>query len=142
MKSDFRRVGPSRPLTRGLHVLPVFLGVLLFVVSCSRSGSVTSTILTEKGVSPQPARVGPVRVAFRLSNSGKPVSGAHVSLEGDMTHAGMAPVFGDAQEVVPGQYQGQLNLNMGGDWVVLIHVTLPDGHNLEEQMSISGVQSK
>ena len=142
MKSDFRRGGPSRPLTRGLPILPIFLGVLLFATSCSRSGSGTSTIVTEKGVSPQPVRVGPVTVAFQLSNSGKPVSGANVSLEGDMTHAGMAPVFGDAHEVEPGHYQGQLSLNMSGDWVVLMHITLPDGHNLEDQISISGVQSK
>lgn len=142
MKSDFRRGGRRRPLSKGLHILPTFLGILLFAVSCSRSGSKTSVIVTGKEFSPQPARVGPVTVSFRLSDAAKPISGARVSLEGDMTHAGMAPVFGNAQEVAPGRYQGQLTMNMGGDWVVLMHITLPDGHNLEEQMNISGVQSK
>jgi len=31
---------------------------------------------------------------------------------------------------------------MGGDWVVLIHIALPDGHNMEEQMDLKGVKSK
>jgi len=70
------------------------------------------------------------------------LTGAHIILEGDMTHAGMAPVFGDAHEVSPGQYQGQVTLSMGGDWVVLMHITLPDGKNVEKQIDIPGVQSK
>jgi hypothetical protein len=48
-----------------------------------------------------------------------------------MSHPGMAPVFGEAREVAPGQYQGSLEFGMPGDWVALIHVTLPDGRNLE-----------
>ncbi len=141
MKSDFRRGGPRRPLTRGLRILPVFIGVL-FITACSRSVSYRPLTVTDKEISPQPARVGSVAVSFRLNDAGKPVSGAHVTLEGDMTHAGMAPVFGDAQEGSPGRYQGQLVLNMGGDWVVLIHITLPDGHNMEEQMDLNGVQGR
>jgi len=141
MKSDFRRGGPRCPLTRGLHILPVFIGIL-FVAGCSRSASYRPLTLTDKEVSPQPARVGTVAVSFRLNDAGKPVSGAHVTLEGHMTHAGMAPVFGDAQEDSSGRYQGQLTLNMGGDWVVLIHIALPDGHHIEEQMDLKGVQGK
>jgi len=141
VKSDFRRGGPTRPLTRGLHILLLFIG-LLFVAACSRSASHRPLIVTDKEVSPQPVHVGNTTVSFRLSDAGKPVSDAHVTLEGDMTHAGMAPVFGDAQEDSSGHYQGHLNLNMGGDWVVLIHVALPDGHNMEEQMDLKGVKSK
>jgi len=59
-----------------------------------------------------------------------------------MTHAGMAPVFGDAKETAPGHYQGQLTLNMGGDWVVLAHITLANGKRVEKQIDVSGVQSK
>ncbi len=59
-----------------------------------------------------------------------------------MTHAGMAPVFGSAKEISPGQYQGQLTLNMQGDWVVLMHITLPAGRKLEDQMNVNGVQAK
>jgi hypothetical protein len=71
--------------------------------------------------------------------SGKPVAGARVDLEADMSHAGMAPVFGEAQEVAPGQYAGSLDIAMPGDWVVLIHVTLPDGRTQEREVSVPGV---
>ncbi len=95
-----------------------------------------------KEITPQPPHVGPITVSFQLQDSTKPVTGARVALEGDMSHAGMAPVFGDAHEVSPGHYQGQLDLNMAGDWVVLMHITLPNGQKVEEQMDVSGVQGK
>jgi hypothetical protein len=57
-----------------------------------------------------------------------------------MTHAGMSPVFGDAKEIAPGRYQGDLAFQMAGDWVILLHVTLPDGSKLERQFDVSGVR--
>jgi YtkA-like len=93
-------------------------------------------------VSPRPAHAGPVTVTLRLSDSAaQPVTGAHIKIEGDMTHAGMAPVFGDAKEVEPGRYQSPLVFQMAGDWVVLLHITLPDGKKLEQQFNVPGVQS-
>jgi len=62
-----------------------------------------------------------------------------VGFEADMSHPGMTPVFGEAQEVAPGQYQGSLEFAMAGDWVVLIHVTLPDGRTVEREVSVPGV---
>ena len=64
-----------------------------------------------------------------------------MSLEADMSHAGMAPVFGENQEVAPGQYAGSLAFAMPGDWVVLIHVTLPDGRKLERDVNVPGVST-
>ena len=57
-----------------------------------------------------------------------------------MSHAGMAPVFGDAPETAPGQYQAHLKFAMAGDWVVLLHVRLPGGQTLERQFNVSGVR--
>ena len=62
-----------------------------------------------------------------------------MGFEADMSHPGMTPVFGEAQEVAPGQYQGSLEFAMAGDWVVLIHVTLPDGRTLGREVSVLGV---
>ena len=58
-----------------------------------------------------------------------------------MSHAGMGPVFGEAKEIEPGRYQGSLELSMGGDWIVLLHLTLPDGQKSERQFEIKGVRS-
>lgn len=83
-----------------------------------------------------------VTVSVKLSDVGKkPVSGAQLLLEADMSHAGMSPVFDEARETRPGQYDGHLRLGMPGDWVVLVHVKLPGGQTLEQQFNVDGVRS-
>ena len=99
-------------------------------------------VVINSEVSPQPVRVGPVTITIRISDfSAKPISGARIQLEGDMSHPGMAPVMGDTKEIESGRYQGVLQLNMAGDWVVLAHVILADGRKLEPQINVSGVQA-
>ena len=44
-----------------------------------------------------------------------------------MSHAGMSPLFAEAKETEPGRYEAHLEFQMAGDWVILLHVTLPDG---------------
>lgn len=91
-------------------------------------------------VSPLPARVGDVTITINLkSGSNEPVAGARIKLEGNMSHAGMAPVFAEAKEIGPGQYRTNMNLSMAGDWHVLVHVTLPDGRELDQQFEIKEV---
>ena len=57
-----------------------------------------------------------------------------------MSHAGMSPVFADAKEVDAGRYQAHLEFAMAGDWVILLHVTLPGGKKLERQIDVRGVR--
>ncbi len=65
--------------------------------------------------------------------------GAEIKLEGNMSHAGMSPVFANTQEVAPGEYWAKMELSMAGDWIILVHLTLPDGSTLERQFEIKGV---
>jgi hypothetical protein len=141
MKFSFRRGGRG-PLTRELLVLFFILGGIIFAVACTKSASQSTIVVSDTLLTPQPPQAGPITVNFKLSDESKSLTGAHISLEGDMTHAGMAPVFGEAKEVSPGQYQGQLTFNMGGDWVVLLHITIPNGKLVEKQIAVNGVQSK
>jgi hypothetical protein len=60
-------------------------------------------------------------------------------LEGNMSHAGMAPVFAEAMEMDAGRYRATMELSMTGDWLVLVHATLADGRKLELQFEIKGV---
>jgi hypothetical protein len=114
----------------------------LLSVACHKQSSTTAGVTIKTEISPRPAKAGPIIVTLDLSDhAGKPLAGAHINLEGDMSHAGMAPVFGDAKETAPGRYQGNLQLTMGGDWVVLSHITLANGQTLERQIDLSGVQS-
>ena len=91
-------------------------------------------------VSPQPPRVGPLTITLRVADaSGKPATGVRIKLEGNMSHAGMIPVFAGASETEPGRYSSTLELSMAGDWYFLVHMTLPDGRKLERQFEIKGV---
>jgi hypothetical protein len=91
-------------------------------------------------IAPQPPRAGVVTITLRvMDGSGQPLTRARLRLEGNMSHAGMAPVFADAAEVEPGRYRANMELSMAGDWVVLVHLTLPDGAKVERQLEIKGV---
>jgi YtkA-like len=95
----------------------------------------------EHTISPDPPQVGPIDIGLKLiDRDGKPASGAHVTVEADMSHPGMGPVFEDATETAPGQYQAHLRFGMAGDWIVLLHVKLPGGQTLERQFNVSGVR--
>lgn len=116
---------------------------LLLIAACHKSGeSVPPVITIGHEITPQPARVGSNTITLRLSDpSGKAITGAVITLEGNMSHAGMAPVFAKANETEPGNYQAALELSMGGDWIVLLHLKLANGQSLERQFEIKGVRS-
>ncbi|HEX4486562.1 MAG TPA: FixH family protein [Terriglobales bacterium] len=94
-------------------------------------------------ISPDPPRVGADTLTLNLSDAtGVPINKARIALEADMLHPGMAPRLFDVKELGNGQYQSQLQFEMAGDWVVLLHVTLPDGNTQDRQFDVKGVQAK
>ena len=79
---------------------------------------------------------------LKLADSaGKPINGARINLEGNMSHPGMRPVFSEAREIESGRYEAPLEFTMRGDWFILFHITLPDGRKLQKQIDVKGVQS-
>ena len=132
-----------RPLTnRQCRIsFAVACTVLLFGAACRRNIDHLSGLKIEHEITPQPARVGPARVTFTLADAAaKPIAGARVTVEADMSHAGMSPVFGEVEEIQPGRYQAELTFGMAGDWVILLHGTLPDGEKLERQFDVRDVR--
>jgi len=113
---------------------------MLFVSGCSRPGESLAFVTITQEISPQPARVGPATVTLKLAEAGKPVAGARIAVEADMTHVGMSPVFAEAEEAESGRYVAHLEFAMAGDWVILLHVTLPGGKKLERQIDVRGVR--
>jgi hypothetical protein len=92
-------------------------------------------------ITPQPPRVGPVTITVGIKEfSGPPVTGCHLKLEANMSHAGMAPVFAEASETEPGRYRSVMDLSMAGDWHVKVQVTLPEGRNFYHDFEIKGVE--
>ena len=110
-------------------------------VGCSRPVEPPPFVVIEQEISPQPARVGPATVTLKLTDAtGKPLTGAHIAVEADMSHAGMSPKFAEAKEAYPGRYQAHLEFQMAGDWIILLHVTLPGRKKLERQIDVRGVR--
>ena len=113
---------------------------LALLQGCRQRADLPSDLTLAHEISPQPPRVGQVTIALRLADaSGKPLTGALMKLEGNMSHAGMVPVFAEATETEPGRYRSTLELSMAGDWYVLVSVTLPDSRKFERQLEIKGV---
>lgn len=131
-------------LTRGLRLLAaVAFAFALLGVAC-RLTEPTPDFQVQHDVSPSPPGVGrPATVSLKVIDflSSKPVSGARIQLEGNMTHAGMTPVFAEAKEAEPGRYRATLEFTMAGDWVVLVHAALPDGRKIERQFDVKGVRA-
>ena len=119
----------------------VFLSTVL-AFGCGTAGKEAAGIRATWQVLPEPLRAGPVTVAVTLTDSTQlPVPDARVVLEGTMTHPGMQPVRAEAREVVPGRYEAMLDLTMGGDWILLLTATLPDGRTVRRQHEVRGVRT-
>lgn len=116
------------------------LCLLCLLVASSCKSQASQSVFVTHEVLPQPPRVGQVEIRLRLTDaSRKPLAGAEIKLEGNMSHAGMSPVFANALEVSPGDYRAKMELAMAGDWIVLVHMILRDGTKVERQFEIKGV---
>lgn len=117
----------------------VLIAAALFT-ACGQS-SVTQGVNLTVETSPRPARVGVVSMIVHLTGAKDvPETGAHLKMEADMSHPGMAPVVGDLTETGAGDYQATLNLGMAGDWVIVVRGTLADGRRMERELKLPGVR--
>ncbi|PYS67064.1 MAG: hypothetical protein DMF69_24210 [Acidobacteria bacterium] len=122
-------------------VLLVFSAIVLSS-ACRKPSQPRSQVTIQLEGQPHAFHVGPETVSLKLTDPlGKPIPGAQVSLEGNMSHAGMAPVFSNATEVAAGSYRGVVEFSMAGDWVMTVHVRLADGQQFERQFEFKGVRS-
>lgn len=82
--------------------------------------------------------VGDYPLGIRLTTSeGSPITDATIELRGDMTHAGMIPVFGEVfLEDTDGSYPATIEWTMAGDWIVTVTATLPDGRVASQDFAV------
>ena len=88
-----------------------------------------------------PPGVGKYTLNIRIFDSNdNPIDNATLSAKGDMTHAGMTPILAETTGGDKGLYKVPFEWTMGGDWVVTVQATLPDGTIAEETFpfTISG----
>lgn len=142
---------PARPLplrpdgrAKYVYVLPagLLLAVFLTAGGCQPPEEPTSDVTVTWEIAPEPPSTGATTVTVTLTDStSAPIEDAHVALEGTMTHPGMQPVRAEAEEVAPGRYEAVLTLTMGGDWMLLLDATLPDGRTVQQQKEVPGVRT-
>jgi hypothetical protein len=119
----------------------VLLGAGLVSGACGRHSRPGPAIDVTSTLVPAAAVVGPATLTVTLRDpSGTPVRGAAVTLEGHMSHAGMAPVLASATERAPGVYAMPFAFTMRGDWALLVSVILTDGSRLERRIDVANVR--
>jgi len=130
------RLKPAAALLFGL--------ALVCPLACRRHGGAgSSDVSVETEIAPRPVAVGSASLAVRLADArGNPLTNARISVEGEMSHPGMSPVFAEAEELSGGRYRARLEFAMAGDWVLLLHIKLPGGQTLERQVDVKGVEAK
>jgi YtkA-like protein len=113
----------------------------VIVQACRQQESKSASLIFAHEISPQPPRAGKVTITLNIKDaSDGAVAGARLNIEGNMSHAGMVPVFADATEIEPGRYRTVMELSMAGDWNVTVHLTLSDGRKLDHEFEIKGVE--
>lgn len=122
-------------------LLATALLLALIGSACQRASraqaDVRPGVQVELEAQPSPASVGESELLVSLAEeAGEPISGAALSARGDMTHAGMTPVFGEAVESEPGRYRIPFEWTMAGDWIVTIQAKLPSGESIERQFDV------
>ena len=82
--------------------------------------------------------VGPTSLIVTVTDAaGVPINDAAISVKGDMSHAGMVPVLADVTGGDDGVYEMPFEWTLGGDWVVTVEATLPDGRSTTQQFNFA-----
>jgi len=115
--------------------------IVLLAAGCGRiqtDPSPESTdISVEFSVEPAEPAVGPAQLRITVTDGdGQPIDNATLDIEGNMTHAGMTPVFTQVTGGENGQYVIPFEWTMGGDWIVTVEVALEDGRTVSRQFPV------
>lgn len=117
------------------------LVALWLATGCQPAQENQSDITLSWEIEPEPPTVGASTITVVLQDStDRPVEGAQVTLEGNMSHPGMQPVIVRATETEPGRYSAEMELGMAGDWFITVSSTLEDSTTTEHQIDLPGVR--
>jgi hypothetical protein len=115
---------------RGLAFFLLLVLTMVAMAGCrGRQEPGDPTLTMEVDISPTPPAVGPAQILVTLQDTaGAPLGEAVVTVEGNMSHAGMVPVVDTAHATRPGRYMvPDFDFTMAGDWVLTVQADLPDG---------------
>jgi hypothetical protein len=125
---------------RGIRQPILLLLLLCLLAGCRNSAQPTSTPDTNLRIDllvPN-LKAGQTTLVITLSTADStPINDATIKLTGDMNHAGMKPEFGEITGGEAGRYEIPFNWSMGGDWVLTVAVSLPDGRSASRTFNLS-----
>lgn len=127
-------------MSRSNHVRFLIFILLLLVSACVResaTGDQAATLQVELRFEPDPPVVGEGTIEITVKDErGKPVEGIKIQVKGDMTHAGMTPVFGVSIEHGEGRYSVPFKWGMAGDWILQFSADLPNDRLLNRSFEV------
>lgn len=118
----------------------LLLLTLALLVACGASTPPASEAAVQITLLPGPAGDG---LQVQLHNAAHaPLTDATVALEGNMTHAGMAPVLTEPVKdgddgASDGVYRVPFHFSMLGDWIVTVTVDLADGTQSTQDINVT-----
>ncbi len=116
--------------------------LIFLLMGCREQSKDLRDVGVDLALTPDSPCVGPATAVVTLRDAGgQPIAGAEVKLEGNMSHAGMAPVLAETSETSPGRYEADLAFTMSGDWFILVQAALPDGRSLERKIDVADVKA-
>lgn len=129
-------VSAKRPIPPFRLIILALLATLVIITGCRQSNAISDagkTVQISLSVEPSPPIVGEtVLTVTLLSDRGESIEGASLQVRGDMSHAGMAPEFGEVETADGGKYRIPFKWTMGGDWILTITATLAAGEIVKD----------
>lgn len=123
------------------------IGIALLIGACSPQATTNADNDLKITLLPAPEGIEGTAITVLLADSaGAPITDATVSLEGNMSHAGMAPISAaGVQDAADGQtdgsYQVPFQFDMLGDWIISVAVERADGSTVQKDIDV-GVTSE
>lgn len=128
-------------LTKATFLLA--LTTILVLAACGgRAQATNGADLQISLVAPSEGANAQYLIVQVADKAGKPITNAMVNVEGNMQHAGMAPVMGkaasdEADGKADGRYQIPFAFDMLGDWIITVSVKNADNTTVQRDIPVT-----
>ena len=125
------------------HLLLLGSFCLFSLTACGNNGDSATATGLQVTLIPAPEGSNGQTLTVQLTGAdGQPITDATVSLEGNMNHAGMAPVLTDsvqdaADGAADGRYQVPFAFTMLGDWIITVSIQQADGARTQQNINLN-----